>query len=126
MKKFIAVLFSSCLLSVGLQAHMDSNMPGNSFQMMNMQVDVTENDLLTQLNDQDRALYQQLNPQQKAFVVRAINQFSNMQTIMKKMMMQKMRDNHMNQDQMQQGHNHFMKNLVKKLTYINPNKGSYL
>ncbi|MBA3722967.1 MAG: hypothetical protein H0W88_11300 [Parachlamydiaceae bacterium] len=84
MKKFVLATFSSmCLLTVSLHAH-DNDMSGNSSQMMNMKMSMTENDLYSHLNNQDKAMYDKLDAQQRAFVLRIVN--AEMQMMQQKMM----------------------------------------
>ncbi len=88
MKNFaLTALSSLCLLTISSQAYsmpMNDNMSGNSSQMMNMKMSLTENDLYSHLNNQDKAMYDRLDAQQKAFVLRMIN--SEMQMMHQKMM----------------------------------------
>lgn len=81
MKNYIlSLLVAGNLVGMNQQIHaMDNSMPmqkGQSDMMMNMQkmMEVTEEELLSNFNDQDKTLYKQLNPQQKALVLRAANQ----------------------------------------------------
>jgi hypothetical protein len=69
------------LVTVNLHAHpmdnamqSDSNMMGSN--MMQHMMEVTEEDLLASFNNQEKTVYQQLNSQQKALVLKAVNQFS--------------------------------------------------
>lgn len=84
MKKIILATFSSmCFLTVSLHAH-DNDMSGNSSQMVNMKMSMTENDLYSHLNNQDKAMYDKLDAQQRAFVLRIVN--AEMQMMQQKMM----------------------------------------
>lgn len=80
MKNYLlGLLVAGNLFVINQQIHaMDNSMPmqGKSDMMMNMQkmMEVTEEDILSNFNDQDKALYKQLNPQQKALVLKAANQ----------------------------------------------------
>jgi len=97
MKNYIlSLLVAGNLVGINQQIHaMDNSMPmqGQSDMMMKMQkmMEVTEEDLLSNFNDQDKTLYKQLNSQQKALVLRAANQScrARMQK-MHQMMMQRM------------------------------------
>lgn len=97
MKNYIlSLLVAGNLIVINQQVHaMDNSMPmqGQSDMMMNMQkmMEVTEEDLLSNFNEQDKALYKQLNAQQKALVLKAANQSckARMQK-MHQMMMQRM------------------------------------
>lgn len=98
MKNYILnALFAGCFITVSLHA-MDNQagMMGSNMMMQQMK-EITENDLLDSLSDQDRNIYQQLNSQQKALVLKAANQFSC------RAHMQKMRQKMMQQDMNQQG-----------------------
>lgn len=79
MKNYMSMLFAGGLFAISQPIHaldMETPMQGKSNMMMNMKkmMEVTEEDLLSNFNDQDKALYKQLNPQQKALVLRAVNQ----------------------------------------------------
>ncbi|MBA3721213.1 MAG: hypothetical protein H0W88_02280 [Parachlamydiaceae bacterium] len=101
---------SLCLLTVSSQAYsmpMNDNMmnDNNSSQMMNMKMIMTENDLYSHLNNQDKAMYDKLDAQQRAFVLRVLN--TEMQMMRQKMMngqsqMQQDRGMNMNTGRMQQ------------------------
>ncbi len=77
MKKLVfTVLSSLCLLTVSPQAYSmplndnrmnDNMMSGNSSQMMNMKM--TENDLYSYLNNQDKAMYDKLDAQCSAKII---------------------------------------------------------
>lgn len=92
MKNYILnALCTGCFITFSLHA-MD-NQGGMMGSMMQQMKEVTEDDLLNSLNNQDRDIYQKLNPQQKALVLRAANQFScraHMQEMHQKMMQQDM------------------------------------
>ena len=105
MKKLVLTALSSlCLLTISAQAYSmpmnDNMMSGNSSQMMNMKM--TENDLYSHLNSQDKAMYDKLDAQQRAFVLRVLN--TEMQMMHQKMMQGQgqMQDRSMNQGMMQQ------------------------
>lgn len=97
MKNYIlSFLVAGNLVGLNQQIHALDNpipMPGHSDLMMNMQkmMEVTEEDLLSSFNNQDKTLYKQLNSQQKALVLKAANQScrARMQK-MHQMMMQRM------------------------------------
>ncbi len=94
MKNYILnALLTGCLITVSLHAtDNQGGMMGSNMMMQHMK-EVTENDLLNSLSNQDRDIYQQLNSQQKALVLRAANQFSckaHMQEMHQKMMQQGM------------------------------------
>jgi len=119
MKKLILTAFSSlCLLIISSQAYSmpmndnmmnDNMMSGNSSQMMNMKM--TENDLYSHLNNSDKAIYDKLDAQQRAFVLRMVN--SEIQMMQQKMMngqemmngQGQMQDRGMNRGMMQQDRN---------------------
>ncbi len=86
MKKLVLTALSLCLLTISSQAYSmamsDNMMSGNSSQMMNMKM--TENDLYSHLNNQDKAMYDKLDAQQRAFVLRVVN--AEMQMMHQKMM----------------------------------------
>jgi hypothetical protein len=92
MKNYILnALCAGCFITFSLHA-MD-NQGGMMGSMMQHMKEVTEEDLLNSLNNQDRDIYQKLNPQQKALVLKAANQFScraHMQEMHQKMMQQGM------------------------------------
>ena len=100
MKKYMQkILFTGSLLAISPFLHaMDDNMQNKSNMMksdmmMNMKqmMEVTEEDLLSNLNDQDKALYKELNPQQKALMLKAANQACKVRMQkMQQMMMQQM------------------------------------
>ncbi|MBA3603074.1 MAG: hypothetical protein H0W50_05415 [Parachlamydiaceae bacterium] len=76
MKKLVLTAMSSlCLLAISAQAYSmpmsDTMISGSSSQMMNMKM--TENDLYSQLNFQDKAMYDKLDAQQRAFVLRVVS-----------------------------------------------------
>lgn len=77
MKNYILnTLFTGCLITASLHA-MDNQagMMGSNMMMQHMK-EITENDLLNSLSDQEQNIYQHLNPQQKDLVLRVANQFS--------------------------------------------------
>lgn len=96
MKKLILTALSSvCLLTISTHAYSMDTMSGNSSQMMeDKQMNMTEKDVNSHLNSQDKAIFDKLDAQQKAFVLRMINTAPQM-----RMMHQKMKDG---QGQMQQ------------------------
>ncbi len=114
MKKLILTALSSLgLLTVSSQAYSmpmnDNMMSGNSSHMMNMKM--TENDFYSHLNNQDKAMYDKLDAQQRAFVLRMVN--TEMHLMQQKMMnghemmngqgqMQQDRGMNMNRGKMQQ------------------------
>jgi hypothetical protein len=108
MKKIILKALSSvCLLTISSHAYAMDNMSGNSSQMM-MQMNMTENDVYSHLSVQDKAIYDKLDAQQRAFVVRMINTAPQMQMMHQKMMNgqgQMQQDRGMNRDSMQQDRN---------------------
>jgi hypothetical protein len=95
-KSVLTALSCLCLLAISSQAYSmpmndnmkkdnmsnDKMMSGNSSQMMSTKM--TENDLYSHLNDQDKAMYDKFNAEQKAFVVRVVN--SEMQMMHQKKM----------------------------------------
>lgn len=97
MKNYIlGMLYLIVSLTASLQAHqMEDSMSGSMMRssMMQNMMEVSENDLLSSLNDQEKSIYQQFNPQQKALVLKAANQFSchaHMQMMRQRMMQQGM------------------------------------
>lgn len=87
MKKIILTALSSmCLLTISTHAYSMDNMSGNSSQMMNLQMSMTENDVYSHLSAQDRAIYDKLDAQQRAFVLKMINTAPQMQMMHQKMM----------------------------------------
>lgn len=111
MKKFVLTALSSflSLLIISSQAYSmpmnnnrmnDNMMSGNSSQMMNIKM--TENDLYSHLNSQDKAMYDKLDAQQRAFVLKMVN--TEMQMMQQKMMQGQgqMQDHNMNRGMMQQ------------------------
>ena len=109
MKKLIlTALASMCLITISTHAYSMDNMSGNSSQMMSMQMNMTENDVYSHLSSQDRAIYDKLDAQQRAFVVRMINTAPQMQMMHQKMMDgqgQMQQDRGMNRGMMQQDRN---------------------
>lgn len=99
MKNYIlSLLLAGNFVGINQQIYaMDNSMPvpmqDQSDMMMKMQkmMEVTEEDLISNFNDQDKTLYKQLNAQQKALVLKAANQScrARMQK-MHQMMMQRM------------------------------------
>lgn len=83
-------------LTPSLQAHqMDDSTSGGMMgaNMMQSMMEISENDLLSTLNDQEKLIYHQLTAQQKALVLKAANQFScraHMQMMHQRMMQQNM------------------------------------
>lgn len=107
MKKLIFTALSMCLITISTHAYSMDNMSGNSSQMM-MQMNMTENDVYSHLSVQDKAIYDKLDAQQRAFVVRMINSAPQMQMMHQKMMNgqgQMQQDRGMNRDSMQQDQN---------------------
>jgi hypothetical protein len=92
MKNYILnALCAGCFITLSLHA-MD-NQGGMMESMMQHMKEITEDDLLNSLSSQDRDIYQKLNSQQKALVLRAANQFScraHMQEMHQKMMQKNM------------------------------------
>jgi putative lipase involved disintegration of autophagic bodies len=109
MKKLIlTALASMCLITISTHVYSMDNMSGNSSQMMSMQTNMTEKDVYSHLSGQDRAIYDKLDAQQRAFVVRMINTAPQMQMMHQKMMNsqgQMQQDRGMNRDTMQQDRN---------------------
>jgi putative lipase involved disintegration of autophagic bodies len=104
MKNLILTAFSMCLITISSHAY-SMDMSGNSSQMMGMQMNMTENDVYSHLSGQDRAIYDKLDAQQRAFVVRMINGAPQMQMMHQKMMKgqdQMQQDRGMNRGTMQQ------------------------
>lgn len=66
-----------------------------SSNMMQNMMEIKESDLLNAFDNQDKATYQQLNPQQKALVWKAANQFSCRAHMQQKMMQQGMNQQEM-------------------------------
>ena len=86
MKKLILTVLSMCLLTISTYAYSMDNMSRNSSQMMGMQMNMTENDVYPHLSGKDKAIYDKLDAQQKAFVLRMINTAPQMQMMHQKMM----------------------------------------
>ena len=87
-------LLMGSFVTMSLHAHpMDNAMQGDSnmmgSNMMQHMKEITEDDLLASFNNQEKTVYQQLNSQQKALVLKAANQFS-CRTMHQKMMQQGM------------------------------------
>lgn len=93
MKNYILnALCVGCFITFSLHA-MDGQGGMMGSNMMQHMMEITENDLLNFFDNQDKATYQQLNPKQKALVLKAANQFSyraHMQEMHQKMMQQGM------------------------------------
>ncbi len=107
-KLILTALSSMCLITISSHVHAMDNMSGNSSQMMGMQMNMTENDVYSHPNGQDRAVYDKLDAHQRAFVVRMINRAPQMQMMHQKMMDgqgQMQQDRGMNRDMMQQDRN---------------------
>lgn len=105
MKKLILTALSMCLITISTHAYSMDSMSGNSSQMMGMQMNMTENDVYPNLSAQDKAIYDKLDAQQRAFVLRIINTAPQMQMMHQKMMNgqgQMQQDRGMNRDTMQQ------------------------
>ena len=91
-KSILKACFSLCLLAISSSVYamdnrmsMDNRMAGASSDMMFMHSDLTENDLYSQLNAQDRAIYDKLDAQQREFVVRLINAAPQIQVMHQRM-----------------------------------------
>lgn len=107
-KSILTTLASMCLITISSQAYSMDNMSGNSSQMMGMQMNMTENDVYSHLSGQDKAIYDKLDAQQRAFVVRMINGAPQMQMMHQQMMNgqgQMQQNRGMNRDSMQQDRN---------------------
>ncbi|WP_068471057.1 hypothetical protein [Candidatus Protochlamydia phocaeensis] len=104
MKLFIPVFFSAIFLVDQIYAHPMSNQalenPTQGDPMMGMMKqmmeNITEEEMISSFTDQDKAIYQQLNPQQKALVLKAANQFScrSQMQMMQQQNMMKQGENH--------------------------------
>ena len=69
----VCLLSGSCLITYPLSGEENLSSQKNMMMQQMMTHEMTENDLLNQMNDNDKAIYQKLNTEGKALVLKMAN-----------------------------------------------------